>query len=930
MWFFTNYGTMKYNGKEFRQVLKNLPFKESFIYSYYENDNGQIWVANSNAKIYEVKNDSAFLIKGTEEISELLNLKASEITEIFVDKENNIYISSKYNGFKLIKSKGYKAVSLSNYDDADSVFVYVLDIEGHVFNSNSFNYRRRVKNFMPGGNFVFRYINEENPRETYTLKFWGSSKSISPTSFKRFKKDIYFTYGFNLLKAQPYGFIKTIPFNSYILNYTQDKKGHLWVGVLNSGLYELDKNDSIINHYFGNETINHVFIDSQNGLWLSTEGSGVFHCSNPEEMHFREFEIFNSGISFIKKIDDKLFIANRTGDICLIDKGKMVSTNLGNDNSGSLDIIKYHSDYIVYSRKQVRLLKIKDKLVISDLPTILPGFLPLNVLKLNGDTLLCFSRNRFTIVNNGVAGIRNSEINVNGYLDHRIFSCASRKNEKLIGTNDGVYLFIKNKLMQPDFLAQTKDSKIVSIVEGNKGEFWFCTQGNGLFKLDASNKLVHYSTVDGLPSDIINNISFDWDNHIILSTNKGLYESLDLKKWDKLYSGQVKSAFECNNKVYLLAENKLTIIDKSQPANKPSVYFNLASIFLNGKNATLNDISLLKYDENNLTFNFDVISYSSGVPDIIYNLKGDKGNWIKTSDQRIVFQNLPPGDYKLTAGLASTHINARLFIIPFTICKPFWLTGWFIFLYVLSGFAMVAFVGWRVLTYYKIRENKRNAVQQQISEYKLIALKAQINPHFMSNCLTAIQHLIFNNKVDEANEYLAKFSLLVRQVLNFSSKPLVTLREELEIASINIELEQLRFENKFVYDINFDRSLDIQYVFVPPLILQPIIENAIWHGLLPLKRTRQGKLQIKIHVDADLLYISIEDNGVGRKKTEASIGNLKESKGMDITRQRIQNLNVYYNSITADLVYEDLVDNQANAIGTRVRVVLPLNLVLRK
>jgi LytS/YehU family sensor histidine kinase len=167
---------------------------------------------------------------------------------------------------------------------------------------------------------------------------------------------------------------------------------------------------------------------------------------------------------------------------------------------------------------------------------------------------------------------------------------------------------------------------------------------------------------------------------------------------------------------------------------------------------------------------------------------------------------------------------------------------------------------------------------------------------------------------------------LVRQVLNFSSKSLVTLDDELDITQLNIELEQLRFEHKFVFEIQYNDNLNLKTILIPPLLIQPITENAIWHGLLPLKKTRKGLLLIKINIVNELLHIVIEDNGVGRKMKKVDIGNMQESKGILITKQRIQNLNVYYHTNKADLIYDDLVDTGLNPSGTRVTIILPLNL----
>ncbi|MBL7936257.1 MAG: histidine kinase [Bacteroidia bacterium] len=227
--------------------------------------------------------------------------------------------------------------------------------------------------------------------------------------------------------------------------------------------------------------------------------------------------------------------------------------------------------------------------------------------------------------------------------------------------------------------------------------------------------------------------------------------------------------------------------------------------------------------------------------------------------------------------------------------------------------------------YFKNKELKKNEAKKIIAEYKLVALKAQINPHFMSNCIAAIQYLILKNKVDEANEYLAKFSFLVRQVLNFSAKSFVTLKEELEIIDLYVKLEKLRFE-KIKFQLEIESAINVDTMFIPPLLLQPIIENAIWHGLLPLENTKVAVLKLIIRLKEDILEIIIEDNGVGRKFIKESISNSNESKGIAITKQRIENLKYIIDHNVVSLVYEDLIDDKNNPIGTRVNISLPTNL----
>jgi hypothetical protein len=925
MWFFTKYGTMKYNGKTFEQVLKNLPFGESFVYSYYENDKGHIWIANSNAKIYEVKNDSAFIIVGTETLSRQLKREVSEILNLYVDSLSNIYINSKMGGYKFIKAKGYQFVSLFNYKDNDSISTYVLDIENNLVPAASRTYREGL-GAGEVSSINIRFINPVDPSLNFKANFVGKSRTFTPTNFKKSDAYIYFIFYDKIMKIKPDHSVSSITMSSFVLHYAIGKNGHIWAGTLNNGLYEIDQHDSVIHNYFPGKTIDHVFFDSEGGLWVSTEGSGVFHCKNLNEEHFEDSDVFGNTIKYIKKIGTSLFLSDHNGNIFRIKEGKVLSVKKNNKAEKVSDIIKYGDGYIICYRFQMEFLRSDGR--IEDIPPITnPNYYySMKLLKLDSDSILCVSRNRILFLRKGLASILSHEkcnwINT----DHKIFSLQLRNNSKLITTDDGVYVLSRDRLIQPKFLLPTQGCKVVNATQDEKHNFWFCTEGYGLFKLSPLNTLTHYNIENNLPSNIINDVSFDSKGGMLLSTNKGLFYSLNLFKWEKLYSEQVRTALEFNNEIFLTTENGLIVIKNHHLSTKQIAYFNLASLLLNGKATDESGIKELAYNQNNLTFSFDVISYSLTAPDIIYNLKGGKNYSNKTGDQRLIFQNLPPGEYTLTAWLASA--SAKPLVISFTIYKAFWQTGWFICLCICSGLIILIFIGSKLIKYSRIKESKKKLVQQQISEYKLIALKAQINPHFMSNCLTAIQHLIFNNKVDEANEYLAKFSLLVRQVLNFSSKPLVTLKEELEIVVINIELEQLRFENKFIYELVLDKDIVTQNIHVPPLIFQPIIENAIWHGLLPLKKTRSGKLKIMIYTKEDLLFIQIEDNGVGRKIRDDALGNLKNSKGIDITRQRIQNLNVYHNKMVADLIYEDLVDDMNYATGTRVTIILPVNLVL--
>ncbi len=206
----------------------------------------------------------------------------------------------------------------------------------------------------------------------------------------------------------------------------------------------------------------------------------------------------------------------------------------------------------------------------------------------------------------------------------------------------------------------------------------------------------------------------------------------------------------------------------------------------------------------------------------------------------------------------------------------------------------------------------------RISELELKVVKAQINPHFISNCLAAIQDLIYKKEIEKAGLYIAKFSFFIRQVLNYSDEDYICITHEMELISQYIELEQLRFKNQFEFKLEVDPKLTHEAFQMPALITQPFIENAIWHGLLPLENLRPAQLTVRAIVQNDTVVIEIEDNGVGRSSNMVMN---KNSKGTKLVLSKIESLNrlAKANHYKIDII--DLKTANEN-IGTKVIIQL--------
>ncbi|MEP7232069.1 MAG: histidine kinase [Ginsengibacter sp.] len=215
--------------------------------------------------------------------------------------------------------------------------------------------------------------------------------------------------------------------------------------------------------------------------------------------------------------------------------------------------------------------------------------------------------------------------------------------------------------------------------------------------------------------------------------------------------------------------------------------------------------------------------------------------------------------------------------------------------------------------------------EHKISETEMTALRAQMNPHFIFNCLNSIKLYTLENDSATASEYLTKFSQLIRLVLENSRSEKVTLEKELQTLTLYIEMEAMRFKNKVRYAIEVENDIDVSYIEIPPLLIQPYVENAIWHGLMQKK---EGGF-IRIHISMagyNLLHIEISDNGVGRKLAQeykSKSVTTKKSFGLKMTSERMQLINQVYQTNTSVEIIDET-DEQNNPLGTKVIIEIPL------
>jgi LytS/YehU family sensor histidine kinase len=347
----------------------------------------------------------------------------------------------------------------------------------------------------------------------------------------------------------------------------------------------------------------------------------------------------------------------------------------------------------------------------------------------------------------------------------------------------------------------------------------------------------------------------------------------------------------------------------------------------------------LKYFQNSVEVNFTAPFYGNqSLLQYRYKLTGADTGWkYNGSNNSIRFTSLNPGKYIFQVAASVNGVDwydsdnkITLYITP-----PFWKKGWFLALMAATLIMLLIFLFLRRMKQLKkqqalkteklktdaIKELQLSNLRHDLAASKLTALRSQMNPHFIFNALNSIQQYILQGNITEANRYLSKFSKLQRQVLNQSDQNFIPLDKELEVLNLYLELEQLRFENGFTYKIEVNKNVDTDEIKIPPMIVQPFVENAIWHGLMPKQDNRNLVICFEMSGD-EILVCTVADNGIGREAAaRLKNGNQSEhkSRGLSLVYDRLNILSQQYGKAFKAEV-KDLMDSEGLPAGTEVKL----------
>ena len=457
--------------------------------------------------------------------------------------------------------------------------------------------------------------------------------------------------------------------------------------------------------------------------------------------------------------------------------------------------------------------------------------------------------------------------------------------------------------------------------------------------IPSQNKFYNYNHAQGLKSIYVYSLAADSAHNIWGRGNADIFK---FNTTTKIASGYnlnptlnsfyyLQKLSFASNKIWLGHENGFTnfttLNNTDSNFKSPAVLITSCNIENEKYNFNLDSAGLkpiqLLHIQNQISFEYTAIEYNH--PEEIeywYKLEGLNKKWINGFTKNTVsYNNLLPGNYnfKLYVVNKRNHTQSETSSFLFKINPALWQRWWFWPLIALAFVLLVIIIAKKRIASIRKKEEEKTAASKMLAELETKMLRSQMNPHFIFNSLNSVQKYIWENKEEDAAEYLARFAKLIRAILENSQKEFITVQEEVTVLKNYIDLEHLRSNGHFDYRIKIDENLNQEKVLMPPLIMQPFIENAIWHGLN--KKETKGNLSVSILKQNEKLVCIIDDDGAGRQKEAGIITKQNKALGVHITQQRINKLI----DTTGQFASVEIIDKKENGIakGTCVIITLP-------
>ncbi|MDH4474721.1 MAG: histidine kinase [Fluviicola sp.] len=903
-WFATDEGIYKHDGYSFSKIECDA-MKGGSVYNFVINRNGVIYCINLNQQVFQIKNSICTQVFEIPDTGNDMNLLITNDNQLFISTSRNDYLLGEDN--QLIQSTKFKnscylghpfllsdGSIIQHESRSDSVLVFAQ--------GKSVHKRLNVKNIQePLGLGVLTFFRLDGI--VYALE--SQSKRIY-----RFDERLFaLTY----LKTLPWN-----PINESLRYYSLDD--HLWIGSNISGIGAIDaqlKPAFSGNKCFNDYLISTIYKDHEGNYLFCTFDHGILVAPDLSVSDVEPQLAAQSITRFCSDKNIRLYLGNQKGQI-------LVREN------GSYSVVSEQGDKQIetffFWAEHAKILSDVQGFSLLDVRTNQLTHYPIGSLK----DVVPINRNRLLLAFNlGVFFMDYDE-----KADKVSFSKALLKErtyslgvEKRTG-----YVYISSvsglKYMDPKGTIRNLlyRGEVISVTDilGDGDKTYISTRKHGIICFSKGKPLRRFTPKRHDEVLIVSKLQLHRDR-IYANTQIGLVV-LDLKgnilhyinKSSGLSKNRIIDFHIHDGELWVTHSRGVQRFDLNRINSKiEAPQLMLSRIFVNDVRQRGKQGMVFDPNQKKFRFVFQVATLKNR--DNIryhYQLKGLSNEWLINAyaNHDVTYNSLAPGDYVFTVKAENNGVFSPPIRYSFSVAAPFYQKWWFTAGIVLLALGIVTMFFRRQLA---IQRKKAQQINE-LNASRLTAIQSQMNPHFIFNSLNSIQDLVLKGDIDNSYTFITKFSNLVRRTLNYSDKDFIEFEQEIKLIELYLSLEKLRFKEDLVFTIETN---GIEDIFIPPMLIQPFIENALVHGLL--HKEGRKELLIRFHLNESLIC-EITDNGVGRKRAreiKARQRSQHESFSVNAIKRRFEILGDHFQE-ELGFTYEDL-ETDGNPSGTRVTLKLP-------